>query len=374
MKEIDAKIDKEIAKLREKKWLQVATHVADLIQKKKYTQRLCRERYESLMDGTALLPIELDSDQEGRAELRISRITTNKRLREEAAAAQELEDQQRPAARMAKKEARAANVIVRITKAQQKKIDEEKIANMRMESVAARRAQKAIMANWTAYMKVDARWATRKQAGERRATSRLLGLPLGYRPSRYNHGDENEVEIDGEAVATDNVGDEVEEEGSEGGDAVAEDEYQANNYASTVAASTTSDSVSDNPRPRKKLLRNPSSSPPTSVRDSKSASPKHIAPGEAIATEKTRASPRSVMTLAELTMVLASRDLPRASDTETHEQVVARLCEEDGLLTQQALRAVLKASGLNAGGKKEAMIERLQVYDASRSAAEEGNL
>lgn len=374
MKEIDAKIDKEIAKLREKKWLQVATHVADLIQKKKYTQRLCRERYESLMDGTALLPIELDSDQEGRAELRISRITTNKRLREEAAAAQELEDQQRTAARMAKKEARAANVIVRITKAQQKKIDEEKIANMRMESVAARRAQKAIMANWTAYMKVDARWATRKQAGERRATNRLLGLPLGYRPSRYNHGDENEVEIDGEANATDHAGDEVEEEGSEGGDAVAEDEDQANNYASTVAASTTSDSVSDNPRPRKKQLQIPSSSPPTSVRDSKSASPKHIAPGEAIATEKTRASPRSVMTLAELTMVLASRDLPRASDTETHEQVVARLCEEDGLLTQQALRAVLKASGLNAGGKKEAMIERLQVYDASRSAAEEGNL
>lgn len=373
MKEIDAKIDKEIARLREKKWLQVATHVADLIQKKKYTQRLCRERYESLMDGTALPPIELDSDQEGRAELRSSRITTNKRLREEAAAAQELEEQQRTAARMAKKEARAANVIVRITKAQQKKIDEEKIANMRMESVAARKAQKAIMANWTAYMKVDARWATRKQAGERRATNKLLGLPLGYRPSRYNHGDENEVEIDCEAVATDHAGDEVEEEGSEGGDAVAGDEDQAN-YASTVAASTTSDSVSDNPRPRKKLLHNPSSSPLTSVRDSKSASPKHIAPGEAIATEKTRASPRSVMTPAELTMVLASRDLPRASDTETHEQVVARLCEEDGLLTQQALRAVLKASGLNAGGKKEAVIERLQVYDASRSAAEEGNL
>lgn len=326
------------------------------------------------MDGSALPPIELDSDQEGRAELRTTRITTNKRLREEAAAAQELEEEQRKAARVAKMDARAANVIVRITKAQQKKIDEEKIANMRMESVAARKAQKAIMANWTAYMKVDARWATRKQAGERRATNRLLGLPLGYRPSRYNHGDENEVDFEGEAVATDHVVDEVEEEDSEGEDVVAEDEDQVNDNASTVAASTTSGSVSDNPRPRKKQLQIPSSSPPTSVRDSKSASPKHVAPGDTIATEKTRASPRSVMTLAELAMVLASRDLPRAPDTETHEQVVARLCEEDGLLTQQALRAVLKASGLNAGGKKEAMIERLQIYDASRSAAEEGNL
>jgi hypothetical protein len=42
--------------------------------------------------------------------------------------------------------------------------------------------------------------------------------------------------------------------------------------------------------------------------------------------------------------------------------------------TQQALRTALKASGLSAGGKKVDLIERLQVYDASRSAAEEGNL
>jgi hypothetical protein len=80
-----------------------------------------------------------------------------------------------------------------------------------------------------------------------------------------------------------------------------------------------------------------------------------------------------VMTVDELNVVLVSRDLPRASDSETHEQVVARLCEEDSLSTQSALRTALKASGLSAGGKKEALIERLQMYDASRSAAEEGN-
>jgi hypothetical protein len=365
VKEIDAKIDKEIAKLRDKKWQQVATHVADLIQKKKYTQRLCRERYDALMDGTALTPIELDSDEEGRAELRTTRIATNKRLREEAAVAQELEEQQRLAARIAKKEARAANVVVRITKAQQKKLDEEKISNMRKQSIAARKAQKAIMANWVAYMKVDMRWATRKQNVERRVTNRLLGLPLSYRPSRYNRADEEEAEV--EAVATIHVPDDPEEV-----DVAAEDDDKLNDDVSTVAASSRCGSVDDNPTPHKK--QRTSCSLPSPARSSKSVSPKHISPGEATVTDKTRASPRSVMTVEELNVVLASRDLPRASDSETHEQVVARLCEEDTLSTQQALRTALKASGLSAGGKKVALIERLQMYDASRSAAEEGNL
>jgi hypothetical protein len=365
VKEIDAKIDKEIAKLRDRKWQQVATHVADLIQKKKYTQRLCRERYDALMDGTALTPIELDSDEEGRAELRTTRIATNKRLREEAAVAQELEEQQRLAARIAKKEARAANVVVRITKAQQKKLDEEKISNMRKQSIAARKAQKAIMANWVAYMKVDMRWATRKQNVERRVTNRLLGLPLSYRPSRYNRADEEEAEV--EAVATIHVPDDPEEV-----DVAAEDDDKLNDDVSTVAASSRCGSVDDNPTPHKK--QRTSCSLPSPARSSKSVSPKHISPGEATVTDKTRASPRSVMTVEELNVVLASRDLPRASDSETHEQVVARLCEEDTLSTQQALRTALKASGLSAGGKKVALIERLQMYDASRSAAEEGNL
>jgi hypothetical protein len=365
VKEIDAKIDKEIAKLRDRKWQQVATHVADLIQKKKYTQRLCRERYDALMDGTALTPIELDSDEEGRAELRTTRIATNKRLREEAAVAQELEEQQRLAARIAKKEARAANVVVRITKAQQKKLDEEKISNMRKQSIAARKAQKAIMANWVAYMKVDMRWATRKQNVERRVTNRLLGLPLSYRPSRYNRADEEEAEV--EAVATIHVPDDPEEV-----DVAAEDDDKLNDDVSTVAASSRCGSVEDNPTPHKK--QRTSCSLPSPARSSKSVSPKHISPGEATVTDKTRASPRSVMTVEELNVVLASRDLPRASDSETHEQVVARLCEEDTLSTQQALRTALKASGLSAGGKKVALIERLQMYDASRSAAEEGNL
>jgi hypothetical protein len=365
VKEIDAKIDKEIAKLRDRKWQQVATHVADLIQKKKYTQRLCRERYDALMDGTALTPIELDSDEEGRAELRTTRIATNKRLREEAAVAQELEEQQRLAARIAKKEARAANVVVRITKAQQKKLDEEKISNMRKQSIAARKAQKAIMANWVAYMKVDMRWATRKQNVERRVTNRLLGLPLSYRPSRYNRADEEEAEV--EAVATIHVPDDPEEV-----DVAAEDDDKLNDDVSTVAASSRCGSVEDNPTPHKK--QRTSCSLPSPARSSKSVSPKHISPGEATVTGKTRASPRFVMTVEELNVVLASRDLPRASDSETHEQVVARLCEEDTLSTQQALRTALKASGLSAGGKKVALIERLQMYDASRSAAEEGNL
>ena len=309
------------------------------------------------MDGTALTPIELDSDQEGRMELRDTRIAMNKRLREEAAAQQELEEQQRLAARLAKREARAANVVVRITKAQQNKIDEEKIANMRKQSVAARKAQRAIMSNWVAYMKADARWATRKQHVERRAINRLLGLPLSYRPSRYSHADEDENGVEAEAAAIEEVVEAAEEDQDD--EVMAEDEDIIDDDASIIAASSRSGSVSDNPTPRKKCKT--STSPPSTARNSKPASLKHLSPGEAAVTEKSRVSPRSAMTLAELDVVLASRDLPRASDSEAHDQVVARLCEEDVMSTQQALRTALKASGLGAGGKKEHMIDRLQA-------------
>jgi hypothetical protein len=323
------------------------------------------------MDGTALTPIELDSDQEGRMELRMTRIATNKRLREEAAAAQELEEQQRTAARIAKKEARAANVVVRITKAQQKKIDEEKISAMRAQSIAARKAQKATMAHWVAYMKVDLRWATRKQNVERRVTNRLLGLPLNYRRSRYNNPavNEDEAEADTAAATTFHAAIEAAEESEE----VPNDDDNINDSdASTIAPSSRAASIdSDNPTPHKKRR---TACPSPRSEHSKSDSPKQLAPGEATVTDQTRTSPRTVLTITELNAVLASRNLPRASDSETHEQLVARLCGEDALSTQQALRTALKACGLSAGGKKEVLVERLAMYDASRSAAEEGGL
>ena len=180
VKAIDEKIEKEMKKLQAKKWAEVALHVADLIQKKKYTPKLCHERYDALMDGTALKPIELDSDQEGRREMRNARRSTNRRLREEAAAAAEFEEQQKAAAKAAQQESKAANTAIKITKAQQKKINDEKIAKMKKEAMNQRKAQRQILAQWAAYNKAEGSWLTLKKRAEVKLCNKLLGLPASY--------------------------------------------------------------------------------------------------------------------------------------------------------------------------------------------------
>lgn len=362
VKEIDAKIDSEIAKLREKKWLQVASHVADLIQKKKYTARLCRERYDSLMDGTALKPIELDSDQEGRAEMRMSRIANNNRLRKEAAAAAQIQEEQKKAALIAKKEAQASNKVIKITRAQKKKIETEKIANMKKAALAQIKAQKTIVAQWASYNKVESLWLSRKKKIETKLLNKMLGLPASHRRSRANNAD-GEDEDEGEM--TDRITDEELEMEDDNAFAGAELDADVDDNAAQVNGKhrCASDSGSDKSAPLKKRLRHSSSS--------KFMSPEHVGVGEAEVNDETRANPRSVMTLAELDTVLARRDLPRSSSEESQEQVVARLHMEDKMATVSTLTAVLKASGLETKGDKQAKINRLQAYDVSRSVAGE---
>jgi len=355
VKEIEKNIEKEIAKLQNKKWAQVASHFAELISKKKYTSKLCRERYDSLMDGSAIKPIELDSDQEGRAEMRRTRISTNKRLREEAAAAQELEEERKAAALAAKKQSKAANVVIRITKAQQKKIDEEKIAKMKAASAAQRKTVKLRIRQWNAYNRTEASWLSRKQHAERILQNKLLGLALSYRPSRAKRFQVEEPQYEEEESEQESEEDEVEDE---------EDTIVVAHTKRKHAR--TSGSVSDNPAPRKKKAgsKSPVSATRSSPRLSKSASPKQVAIGEAPVTAEVRASPRLNMTIADINDAFSVRDLPKVSGQETREQAVARLEMSDQLATTQDLKSYLKAHGLNSNGKSKGdLIRRLQVYE-----------
>lgn len=355
VKEIDKNIEKEIAKLQNKKWTQVASHFAELISKKKYTPKLCRERYDSLMDGSAIKPIELDSDQEGRAEMRRTRIATNKRLREEAAAAQELEEERKAAALAAKKQAKAANVVIRITKAQQKKINEEKIAKMKKASAEQRQTVKLRIRQWNAYNRTEASWLSRKQHAERILQNKLLGLALSYRPPRSKRIQVEEPQYEEEESEQESEEDEVEDE---------EDTIVVACAARKHRRS--SGSVSDNPAPRKKKAgsESPVNATRTSPRLSKSASPKQVAIGEAPVTAEVRASPRFNMTIADINDAFSVRDLPKVSGEETREQAVARLEMGDQLATTPDLKETLKSLGLNSKGKSKGdLIRRLQVYE-----------
>ena len=355
VQEIEKNIEKEIAKLQNKKWAQVANHFAELISKKKYTPKLCRERYDSLMDGSAIKPIELDSDQEGRAEMRRTRISTNKRLREEAAAAQELEEERKAMAIAAKKQTKAANVVIRITKAQQKKINEEKIAKMKKASAEQRKTVKLRIRQWNAYNKAEASWLSRKQHAERILQNKLLGLALSYRPPRAKRILAEEPQYEEEESQEESEEDEVEEE---------EDTIVVAHV--TRKHRRSSGSVSDNPAPRKKKAgtKSPVNATRSSPRLAKSASPKQVAIGEAPITDEVRASPRFNMTIADINDAFSVRDLPKVSGQETREQAVARLEMGDQLATTPDLKETLKSLGLNSNGKSKGdLIRRLQVYE-----------
>jgi hypothetical protein len=311
------------------------------------------------MDGSAIKPIELDSDQEGRAEMRRTRINTNKRLREEAAAAQELEEERKAMRIAAKKQARAANVVVRITKAQQKKINDEKIAKMKKDSAEQRKTVKLRIRQWNAYNRVEASWLSRKQHAERILQNKLLGLALSYRPPRTKRIQAEEPESDEE--------EEEDQEEQDAEDDEVEDEEDTIVVAHVKRKRTrSSGSISDNPAPRKKKAgtKSPVNGTRTSPRLSKSASPKQVAIGDAPVTDEVRASPRFDMTIADINDAFSVRDLPKVSSNETREQAVARLEMSDQLATTQDLKSYLKAHGLNANGKSKAdLMRRLQVYE-----------
>jgi hypothetical protein len=317
------------------------------------------------MDGTALTPIELDSDQEGRTKLRVARIANNKRLREEAAAAQEAEEKRRVAAAAAKKETQAANVVIRLTKAQQKKIDEAKITGMKKAAIEQRRKQRVIVQQWYAYNKVEAAWLSRKTNAERLLSNKLQGLTLSYCPSRSKkNAEEGEEEEEEEEEPVYEVSD-------EDTIIVARSHKHVRFSDSTSpgkhirSSGSDSGSTSDNPTPRKKrgVTMSPVPKTRTPARPSKLISPKHIAIGDAQVTAETHASPRINTTLAELDVTLVNRNLPRPSIGDTCEQVVARLELEDQFSTVPTLKSVLEDHGLPVSVKKHHLIKRLQGYE-----------
>ena len=86
VKSIDDKFAVEVQRLMDRKWKAISDQLAERLQKKKFTSRSCRERFEGLIDGTAELPFEIDPDKEARKARRDARIVANRHRRAEEAA------------------------------------------------------------------------------------------------------------------------------------------------------------------------------------------------------------------------------------------------------------------------------------------------
>lgn len=84
-------------------------------------------------------------------------------------------------------------------------------------------------------------------------------------------------------------------------------------------------------------------------------------------TLETLENPRSVMSMAELEVLLIQRDLPRRKAEEDHATLVARLNQADNAMNNKTLNAVLREAYLPTSFNRAEKIRRLQKHDAEES-------
>jgi hypothetical protein len=345
-----------------KKWKDVSDHLAQRLQKKKYTGKACRERYNALHDGTALRPIEIDSDQEGRKVMRETRIAAAKQRRTEAAAEAhrvEIEKQ----AKIARK--RAEDLAQEAAKQLQKKLKEDgKLLEEQIKKkVATEKAQARADRHQVITQAADqARWDKVRRKAEAELFKQISGgmmLPTWRRmmgeefePSTTRNRPRSTKAPGWADDADDEDEDHFESLNDDKEDMESEADYYDDDESSLLLNVV-------EPAP-------PDYSLPQAVM---------VAPAvvETLAdvpvTTTTLRSPRSVMTLEELDAVLHERGLPRRSAAESHPMVVARICAADDKLTSQELTDLLMRHFDKGYGIRAAKARRLAEWDAKDSAA-----
>lgn len=345
----------------ERKWKEISANLAARLRRKKYTANACKERHEGIQSGTALLPIEIDNDKAGRTILRETRIREAKRRRAAQAAESQRDEDEKKRRIEEKKAADAEKERQRILKVHERQRIVAEEARIKQERITAREEKRIAKKAALARIRAEEDWAfTRRETAaemyEKMTGKTLPGAPglrpVGRRGSRCSG--EDFVDDDGEdAMSLDDDGEDemtdYETEQSDIDSAGHLDGSSSNlgNGSSSVNASTA----------------------PTPVRARKvptvSMKPK--------VTKETLLNPRSIMTDAELDVLLFHRELPRRTMRETHPQVVARLHAADCTLTTIELSDLLRPYFDKGKGSKESKVKRLQVQDAAKSAAgEEG--
>ena len=312
------------------KWKKVSDLLAQELKERKYSAKACEQRFDGLLDGTALPPIELDPDQEGRKKLREARIAKDTRARAEIKeAARRAEEEKDLKAQFAKdekerkqKEKHEQKAARDADKAEEKRIAEErrtgKVLERKAKAEAAERAKEEAL--------------EKKQVAESedRVYRYYTGKPVKRKHvvlRTYDGDDISERDAD-------------EDYGSDMSGSEEEDEDEATiDIDDTPACDNIKEKTS------------------TTI----------FTPAKV--TKKTLLNPRSVMTMGELTALLHTRGLPRRGAGETHPQIVARLAAADNALSVTKLKALLESHFDKRKGNKDLYIERLRVHDAEKSEA-----
>ncbi|KAK3073244.1 hypothetical protein LTR53_005339 [Teratosphaeriaceae sp. CCFEE 6253] len=338
VKSIDEKIAAEVLKLMAKKWTQISDQVAERLQQKKFTGKACRERFEGLQNGSALLPIEIDEDQEGRRKLREDRIAAAKQRRVDA-----IKEAERAVDEVtARLEAKKAEAVEkerekeRLTRQRQAKKEQEvRMRKQRHDEMnAARDARRAIEALASAEWK----WGKKQRLNERAIYEELAGKK--YRRCIFtnlqdllaNNG--NDVDADDESDDSD-----------------AEDASRPNARDSMLEGFSFNALLAD-----------------AAAHALATATPESTAgvPPAPAVTAATLADARSTLSGDELVAILKERGLPATGREETHPQVIARLHAADKLLTTAELHQLMKRYFLKIKGTREAKLKVLAEEEVKR--------
>lgn len=344
----------EMQKLIDKRWKGISDLLNPKLEggKRKYTAVACKERWEALKTNTGLLPIELDPDQEGRKQLRESRITRNKRLRAEA-----------------KRE------VQRVKEAEQKARDEKKrLRNNKMVEKAQakleREAEKAEMQRIVAEKKAGKlrKMEERKQAREawradidkkrriRELEERVYRKITGKSLNRLRriHGNDDNFRDSIQGLSDD-------EELDHTGDERDDDEEQ---IRQTKEVGDMPDLVSD--REEDQFLEGTDDDEYEDIESEIEV----IQQVKKIQGEyRDTREPTQHHEYAELATLLHARGLPPRGVHESHPELVARLAAMDNLLTSSQVSDLLLPFFDRTKVSKEAKILRLQNHDARNSAA-----
>jgi hypothetical protein len=326
--EVEKKMDAEIQKLQAKKWNEVSKHLANKMLEKKYTAKACKERLDGLLDGSALLPIELDPDQEGRRILRETRIAESKRHREEAAEA-------KIRAREAERQAKAQD---KLKKLQRKQDIKDRAAANKAEREAEKwlRQERAEGKRQEMRVKQFAKQQNQQKKQEKMRLQELENLVYSYYTGKYlqrRHRDKVKKGDQEDYLSSDSE----------------EDEPAYLLEGEEDDASATFDKSFTAGRKTESKAAGPSTKPKIS--------------------KQTLLNPRSVMTDYELELLLAMRGLPRRAAGETHPQLVARLAAADKVLSMPDIDDLLQANFLSRKNNHKVKELRLQKYDAKHSEA-----
>jgi hypothetical protein len=361
--DVDKKFAVQFKRLHDKMWKEVAIFLADSMSKKKYTATACRERFEALKAGTALLPIELDDDQAGRrikreeriARARAKRVSMHKAARD----AEILNEAKRQARKEAKIEANLRNQERLDKKAEERKLRKAVKEQREKTRTDARHAQLIMLAR----MRLEREWQmtklrTEKKIYKEKTGKNLNGKVLGYAAKR-KYRDDNESGSD-------------DDEDDEGNELESDDEE---------AQMTNEDSSTNEHNKKSPRARGPDNRPKLPLRQKKGTKKSHPQtqdpnPGVPAApmvpapvTKETLLNPRSIFTDSELRDVLRRRTLAPWQPGETHAAVVARIAAADESLNRTELDDLLGNMCESKVGNKARKIRRIQDHDASESFA-----